>query len=521
MGFLEDLGAALDENAAFFGADTASGVGGDFFDFGFGGDVFFLDNETGQFVTLAEALATPGLSASEIQGLIDVARPSSTPSAEPGTSQAGDPFAANAPSGTAPNAQQTVSFVGDVVNFLKDNVTLKGVGTTLLAAAGVGGLISAIVGMTRNADGSGTITLPDNRTVTLSPEERQLLDIGVTQAKQQAGISNLTLPALASAAEAAAPDIMRLMSTGTKTAADQAVAQSGVTGAANTAAVGKAADIFGSDLTAARALQTGVQAPAIANLSQLVAGDQPTAAETLSGKVGTTVDERILDMIQNPEGTYQLARGQVAKGLKGDLPVNPMVARLLAEEEEKWKGRLQSELGPGYATSTPGERALLDFGQRKIETIANDNRTQTQLADAIARGEVANVSAFSPVSLGRLSFDEGARAQRFGRAQSAAGTVGSGTRSVADIFGIGQTGGPSSSGSVATLLGERPGSLALQNLSQLAGIGTAQAGQQLSVEQLNQLLALARNSSLVTGGGNLLGTATSPFFAALSRSLFT
>ena len=74
---------------------------------------------------------------------------------------------------------------------------------------------------------------------------------------------------------------------------------------------------------------------------------------------------------------------------------------------------------------------------------------------------------------------------------------------------------------MATLLGERPGSLALQNLSQLAGIGTAQAGQQLSVEQLNQLLALARNSSLVTGGGNLLGTATSPFFAALSRSLFT
>lgn len=485
-----------------------------------GGGLELLDRVTGQRVTLAQAFAQPNLTQADVEGLLFLAQ-QRRGGWDLGTIEAlgGDVGQSTA---TATPTQGT-SFLQSLLTTL-GSTSLKDIGGLLVGAAGIGGLTAAIVGMTRNANGTGTIRLPDNRTVTLSPEERQLLDLAVTQAKQQAGISNLTLPALASAAEAAAPDIMRLIRTGTQTAAAQAGAQGVVTGAANTAVAGAAPDLFAGDLTSARALQTGVQTPAIRNLSDLVRLDQPTAAERFSGQVGTAADQRILEMIQNPEGIYALAQDRLRRGLEGTLPVNPRLARTISEDREKLLGRMGAELGPGYATSTPGMRTRNEFEQFARESEEADIRQQITQAQNVAQGQTGiqaqNLSAFSPLALGRLTFDEEARQRRFGRAHTGAGGVGQGTQTIANIFGLGQTGGPSSSGTVATLLGERPGSLALQNLSQLAGIGNAQATNQFTAAQLEALMRAQANRDLTVGGGHLFGMAASPFFDAFAQSLF-
>ncbi len=82
---------------------------------------------------------------------------------------------------------------------------------------------------------------------------------------------------------------------------------------------------------------------------------------------GLTLDPNSTAAQQNAVNKQLLDREQQA--LAGTLPVDPGLERQFASSEELLRSHLQSQLGPGYETSTPGQKALADFAQRKQETI--------------------------------------------------------------------------------------------------------------------------------------------------------
>ena len=591
MGFLDELAAALNENAAFFGAETASGIGGEAF---VPGALSSLQDLSG----LPDATDfggfegfTPG-SAEEINWLedqlwVDATNPTGPPlTTEQARAADPDEFqqslaalrgSANTPAAPAPAK-------GFLERLAENPAQMIGLG--IVGAAGLGGLATAITGMVRNSSGGGTVTLPSGRAIQLSPQETQLLDLAVSQAKDQSDIARLALPILAKTLdERGAADVLAMLQQGVSTAATQAGTQGAVARAAGEGVSAFAPGVYARDLANESRLQ-GVQGQAILNLGDIMASG-PTPGEALWTEVGTAADTRakglitgttpvdptmanlynladvsrggVLDYLggrlpvpaayRGLDATRGMAEDQVQAALRGDVAVNPQLARLIQEQLEALHGRLQVELGPGYATSTPGMRALRDFETWAREQIVNDNRVQMGAANAIAmprasfledqaRARTATASPFvagvpqlagnlrnaelstlSPIALGRLSFGTGAQQQRFGQAATVAGQPARASNAIGTIFTQGQTGGPSPAGTVSTLLGERPGNIALQGIGALSPIGTAQAGAALSVQQQNALLEFLRNQGLVQGGGNLVGMAASPFLDVLARSL--
>lgn len=94
--------------------------------------------------------------------------------------------------------------------------------------------------------------------------------------------------------------------------------------------------------------------------------------------------EKIVDPMQAQRDDIQkslLDREQAA--LSGNLPVDPALERDLKNQEQTLRDKLQSQLGTGYETSTPGIQALDQFNQT-AEGLRYGARTgQLTLADQL------------------------------------------------------------------------------------------------------------------------------------------
>ena len=76
------------------------------------------------------------------------------------------------------------------------------------------------------------------------------------------------------------------------------------------------------------------------------------------------------------------------QALAGELPVPKQVLREFEEQQGQLEERLLRSLGPDFATSTPGMRALTEFDTFKAETLEGirEGRLQSSEAMALARG---------------------------------------------------------------------------------------------------------------------------------------
>jgi len=69
--------------------------------------------------------------------------------------------------------------------------------------------------------------------------------------------------------------------------------------------------------------------------------------------------------------------------LQGKLPVNPGLTRGLEEEGALMREQMRRQLGPGWATSTPGIQATAEFSQRKQELLEAARRGDLTLAEQL------------------------------------------------------------------------------------------------------------------------------------------
>ena len=95
--------------------------------------------------------------------------------------------------------------------------------------------------------------------------------------------------------------------------------------------------------------------------------------------------------------------------LAGNLPVSPTLERELIDAEQTLNERLRRQLGPGYATSTPGTEALQKFGQSGIELREAARRGELTLAEqlGLARGGF-NANQVNQTLSGALGINSGA-----------------------------------------------------------------------------------------------------------------
>jgi len=354
-----------------------------------------------------------------------------------------------------------------------------------LASSGTGalGLGMMISGIVRANDGSSQIKLQNGRTVALSPQEAQLMDMVVSQARNQADVSGILQPAVTGAARTAAPGVQSMLSDSAMAAAAQARGQRGVAEAGADVLPGAARDIYGRDLANEQALQ-GVQGTAIRNLSDLLGG-------TAAGPAAYAGDE----------AARTAALDIVNKALAGNQAASPALMRQKTEALMALDARAKQELGQGYAYSTPYLEAKAKLTQQYDEAIQSDIRSQMSAANAIA--------------LPRSQFAESVQGNRFAQAAGVAGSTGRGSGTVGSIFGTTQAGAPTSAGSSAFLLGERPGALSLQGIGQLAPIGSQQANLQFQTDVANRNFDFTSAQNQQRGGGQLLGYSLAPYFRSI------
>ena len=79
--------------------------------------------------------------------------------------------------------------------------------------------------------------------------------------------------------------------------------------------------------------------------------------------------------------------------LKGELPVNPALLHDLATQEQTLKETLRSNLGPGWATSSPGIEAMASFDRTRNETLESARRGDIALGEQLGSGERATTAA--------------------------------------------------------------------------------------------------------------------------------
>lgn len=104
-----------------------------------------------------------------------------------------------------------------------------------------------------------------------------------------------------------------------------------------------------------------------------ITGYAETPADATTQQITDLQKKITLQQLQNEQ-----------KAAAGELPDDPGVLRQLDQSEQELRAGLQANLGPGYETSTPGIRSLLDFAQRKNEILYNTRRGNMTLADALA-----------------------------------------------------------------------------------------------------------------------------------------
>ena len=79
--------------------------------------------------------------------------------------------------------------------------------------------------------------------------------------------------------------------------------------------------------------------------------------------------------------TSFLERAQAA--LAGELPVNPALLKDLAQTEEDLDARLFRDLGPGFATSTPGIESLSEFATFRTNILESARRGDLTLSEQL------------------------------------------------------------------------------------------------------------------------------------------
>lgn len=99
-----------------------------------------------------------------------------------------------------------------------------------------------------------------------------------------------------------------------------------------------------------------------------------------------------LEVAGSPESKeiQQRLQQRSLAALKGELPVDPSLTRSLEEGERQLHAQLRANLGPGYATSTPGIQALADFQKRKSELIYGASRDELTLGEQLSGARSAS-----------------------------------------------------------------------------------------------------------------------------------
>ncbi|MBM4439776.1 MAG: hypothetical protein FJ027_05120 [Candidatus Rokubacteria bacterium] len=534
---------------------------------------------------------------------------------------------------------------GGLLDTIRNNRDL--IGLALTGGAAALGLATALGGMTRDGSGGGTLGLPNGRTLTLSPQEVQLLDMAVTQAKQQAAISAKTSAAMSEAIDANPTALKDIYGNSLATAASQTGGQRNMSAVSNNvlfnalppagsaatagapvtrtlseqelaqiandrnhndtygpeqlapaayyekkfgvpaagAGGGAAAELMQTDLMNERAMQAA-QGKAALNLDDLV-DIEPTDAQKVGTQVGMAADAEALRLAQggaldpsmealrplgaaarDTVGRYitgvsdvpelyadendirTTANARLKAGLTSDEIANPAIRRQITERYEALQRQMLRDVGPGWEMSTPGQRALNDFETWKAEAIYGSNLADTSAMSAIAlpraqfiegvqsgrasaaaplvtaipsllnNTRIGNLNAYAGVGTSARAFDEGVRQNNFARNAAVAGDTGRATSRVGQIFSVGQAGAPSSASGVATITGQNPGSLALGAMGNLSSIANFQEGTANQNAITAALLEAQRRNSMMSGGGQLIGQAVSPFVSAAARSLF-
>lgn len=118
---------------------------------------------------------------------------------------------------------------------------------------------------------------------------------------------------------------------------------------------------------------------------------------------------------QIPDANADLAKGvQTAllqreqQALAGTLPVDPMLTKTLDDQEAVLRTTMLKQLGPGWETSTPGQKALQNFNTNKAALIASVNRGEitSDNAMSIATGQsnLARQTAQTNAAVNALNF---------------------------------------------------------------------------------------------------------------------
>ena len=98
----------------------------------------------------------------------------------------------------------------------------------------------------------------------------------------------------------------------------------------------------------------------------------------------------------------QLFRQRSLAALRGELPVSPALTRSLTEDRQNLEARLRRELGPGFATSTPGIQALAEQELRGNELLESARRGDLTLAEQLGQARSAANLATAGGNIGEL-----------------------------------------------------------------------------------------------------------------------
>jgi len=377
MAFEDELAALLEANTVFQpqGIPTDSGLdfsGSPTYDPGFESGAFggfVIDTETGEVITIAEAMRRDPGAFSRSDILRDRSAGFSSPSVA-----------------SAEPSRDT----GSILGMIRSNKDL--IGLALTGGAAALGLGSAIAGMVRSADGGGTLTLPNGRTLTLSPQETELLDLAVRQAKAQANISDKALGAVSKAVDVAAPDITNTLTAGARTAATQAAAQGQMAdvsrsalfddpGAAGLSIAERAQRVLDAGGGGLVGEQRELLERAASGQSRGMDDSNALAAllPGVEGKLFSAASNLVRTDLAN-EKTLQGAQGKAAVNLGDLLDVDPTEEQVLGARVGKAADTEALRLAEGGPLD-PAFEALRPTGEAARQTVTNYISGITDLPD--------------------------------------------------------------------------------------------------------------------------------------------
>ena len=204
-----------------------------------------------------------------------------------------------------------------------------------------------------------------------------------------------------------------------------------------------------------------------------------------------------------------LRRSQAA--LAGELPVDPALERALEEGRGTLEESLRRQLGPGFATSTPGIEALANFDQRAEELRSGARRAELTVSEQLGQARAAQEQARLQGLIGGAGVIGGGLSRDLGQFTGGGLALGSQLdQLVGGSLGFGQAG----RSTLGQLLG---GGLSLGQAGQGAlgqftsgALSLGQTGQGALGQFLNTGLGLgaasrAGTSQLLSGASGILG----------------